>query len=214
VRLTHWVDAISIAVLVITGLLIARPQLSPLGEAYKNFWMGRIRELHFIFAYALTVGVLLRVSWFFRGNRYARSGAPLIWRAQWWRTVWQEFVEYLRSERGPMRLGHAPLAGAAYTAVILMALFQVLTGFAIYGQVNPGGFWDQLTGWVIPVFGGLFQTHMWHHLVAWGFVIYVIVHLYLVFYNSRLHKNGFVDSIVSGYKFYREGGRGGDKGIS
>lgn len=214
IRLTHWANAISIPVLVVTGLLIARPQLTPTGEAYRNFWLGRIRELHFIFAYALTVSILLRVYWFFRGNNYARSGFPFVWRVSWWKAVVGHLVEYTRLERGHVLVGHNSLAGASYAAFFAMGFFEMLTGFALFGQVNPGGFWDKLTGWVILMLGGPFQTQMWHHLMAWGVVIFTIFHVYIVLYNSRVYRNGLVDAIISGFKFYEKGDVDSDKWVS
>lgn len=214
IRLTHLVNAISIPVLVITGLLIARPQLTPMGEAYRNFWMGRIREIHFIFAYALTFSILLRVYWFFAGNHYARSGFPFFWRWSWWKAVIHQVVEYLHVKRGQVHVGHNSLAGASYAAFFALGFFEILTGFALYGEPNPGGFWDRLTGWVIPILGGSFQVHMWHHLAAWGIVVFAIFHIYIVIYDSLLYRDGLVDAILSGFKFYQKGDLDSDKWVS
>jgi Ni/Fe-hydrogenase 1 B-type cytochrome subunit len=167
--------------------------------------MGRIREVHFIFAYALTVSMLLRVYWFFLGNNFARSGFPFVWRASWWKAIFGQLLEYTSVKRVPIRLGYNALQGASYTAVIAIGFFQMLTGFALYSQVNPGGFWNRLTGWVIPLLGGPFQTHTWHHLATWGFVLFAIFHIYVVIYTSQLYGNGLVDAMVSGFKFYGKG---------
>lgn len=205
VRLTHWANAISIPALVVTGLLIARPQLTPVGEPFTNFWMGRVREVHFIFANVLVVSVLLRLYWFFLGNKYARSGFPFVWRSSWWKAAVRQLLKYTRPERGQLQVGHNALAGATYAVFFAMSFFQVFTGFALFSQVNPGGFWDHITGWVIPLFGGPFQTQMWHHVMAWGIVVYVIFHVYIVLYDSQLYGNGLVDAIISGFKFYEKG---------
>jgi Ni/Fe-hydrogenase 1 B-type cytochrome subunit len=84
VRLSHWVNAIAIGVLFLTGLFIASPVLAPTGEASNHFFMGKMRMLHFAFAYALILGVLIRVYWFFVGNNYARSGFPFFWKPSWY----------------------------------------------------------------------------------------------------------------------------------
>ncbi|SRR5579883_1528190 len=214
VRLTHWVDAISIPVLMITGLFIARPALAPAGEAYRNFWMGRIREIHFIFAYALTASLIVRLYWFFTGNNYARSGFPLVWRKSWWKALFHQVVDYTHIERGQVLLGHNSLAGLAYFGFFMLCAFEALTGFALYGQVNPGGFWDTTTGWVIPLLGGSFAVHMWHHLAAWGCVIFVIFHLYIVLYDSAWYRDGLIDGMTSGYKFYEKGDVDSDQWVS
>ena len=40
VRLSHWINVISIAALFLTGLYINHPVLAPNGEPYNNFVMG------------------------------------------------------------------------------------------------------------------------------------------------------------------------------
>ena len=47
VRLWHWVNALAIVVLAVTGYLIASPLQSTQGEASANFQMGYIRFTHF-----------------------------------------------------------------------------------------------------------------------------------------------------------------------
>ena len=49
-------------------------------EASGQFWMGYIREVHFISAYAMVAAMFMRVYWAFAGNRFAnwRQFIPLI----------------------------------------------------------------------------------------------------------------------------------------
>jgi len=206
VRIFHWINALAVTLLFATGLYIAWPMLAPAGEAYRNMLMGRVREIHFLCAYVFLVNYAFRTYWFWMGNRYARSGFPRVWRRDWWDRLFRQAWRYLRLERGKVFLGHNPLAGVAYTVFVIGGgLFQIVTGFAMYSQHRPGGFWDRLLGWVIPMLGGAFQTTMLHHTVAWMFVVFVIVHVYFVFYDGLQHKSGLVTSIVSGEKFFREG---------
>jgi Ni/Fe-hydrogenase 1 B-type cytochrome subunit len=214
VRLSHWVNAIAIAVLFLTGLFIAAPVLQPSGEAANHFVMGKVRMLHFAFAYALMLGVLIRVYWFFVGNNYARSGFPFFWRPSWYRAVFQQVLDYMHLDRGHIHIGHNSLAGASYAAFFAMCGFEGITGFALYGESNPGGLWDTLAGWSVPLLGGSFRVHMWHHLVAWFILVFVVFHLYIALYDSQLYKNGLVDSIIAGPKFYEPGDHDADKWIS
>jgi len=212
VRIFHWVNAISITVLFLTGLYIAKPSLIPAGEAWKNFVMGQVRQLHFLFAYIFLINFLFRIYWFFVGNNYARSGFPLVWRREWWRDLFRQAWNYLRLERGDVHLGHNALAGLAYTLFIVgFGWAQILTGFALYSESNPGGFWERLLGWVLPALGGSFPVHMWHHTFAWMFVFFTILHVYIVFYDGQQYKNGLVTSMISGVKFYREGDLDNDR---
>src|SRR5579864_8011168 len=214
VRLSHWVNAIAIGVLFLTGLFIASPVAAPNGEAYNHFLMGKMRLLHFAFGYALLVGIAIRVYWFFAGNNYARSGFPFFWRASWYKAVFQQVVDYLHLERGHIHIGHNSLAGVSYVAFFAMCGFEGVTGLALYGESNPGGFWDKLVGWSIPLMGGSFRVHMWHHLVAWFIVVFVLFHIYIVLYDVQLYKNGLVDSIIAGPKFVEPGDHDADKWIS
>jgi Ni/Fe-hydrogenase 1 B-type cytochrome subunit len=206
VRLTHFVTAVAITVLFGTGLFIAWPVVSSTGEPYNNFLLGRFREFHFLAGYALLLSFIVRGYWFIVGNKYARSGVPKPWQAHWWKALIDQTIEYMKVERGKAHLGHNSLAGLSYFVLVGgVGLAQIITGFALYGETNKGGFWDRLCGWVIPLLGGSFTTRMWHHTFAWLFVVFVLVHLYMTIFGSIRFRNGLISSIVSGDKFYRDG---------
>ena len=215
VRLSHWINAFAVGTLFLTGLYIANPALAPNGEAANHFVMGRVREIHFVSGYALLFGFLLRIYCFYFGNNYSRSGFPFVWRKEWWADLRAQAMQYLRLERGHVHLGHNALAGLVYTFfVIFLGWCQIFTGFALYSESNPGGFWDRLLGWVIPLLGGSYMVHLWHHTLAWSFVVFTIVHLYIVFFDSHQFRNGLITSIISGYKFYQKGDLDHDRWLS
>jgi len=215
IRIWHWVNAVCVTVLFFTGLYISWPLLAPAGEAYRNSVMGTVRLVHFSVAYIFLLNFIWRIYWFWMGNNYARSGFPFVWRWRWWKDLFRQTFDYLKLGRGHVHLGHNSLGGLSYTIfVIFMGWAQILTGLALYSEVNPGGFWDTSVGWLIPLLGGSFQVHMWHHLFAWGFLVFAIVHIYIVFYDGLQYRNGLVTSIVSGEKFYREGDLDHDTWVS
>ena len=215
VRLSHWINAFAVTTLFLTGLYIANPALAPNGEAANHFVMGRVREIHFVSGYALLFGFLLRIYCFYFGNNYSRSGFPFVWRKEWWADLRAQAMQYLRLERGHVHLGHNALAGLVYTFfVIFLGWCQIFTGFALYSESNPGGFWDRLLGWVIPLLGGSYMVHLWHHTLAWSFVVFTIVHLYIVFFDSHQFRNGLITSIIPGYKFYQKGDLDHDRWLS
>ena len=47
VRIWHWMHALSMTTLIVTGYLIASPLPSLTGEASEHFIMGYIRMIHF-----------------------------------------------------------------------------------------------------------------------------------------------------------------------
>ena len=211
VRITHWVNAVCITVLFLTGLYIATPIFSSSGEPANHFLMGRIRQVHFAAGMIFAVSFLLRTYWFFRGNRYSRSGFPLFWRPSWWREFFGEALEYLKLQPGRPSLGYNALQGSAYTLMFVLGGFEICTGLALYSETNPGGLLDHLFGWVIPLLGGSFQTRMYHHLVAWAFPILAVVHIYIVSYLTVVSGTGLVSSIFGGFKFYRRDEAENDK---
>lgn len=207
VRLFHWVNALCIVALFLTGIYIAEPVLTPQGESFDRFLMATMRQIHFSAGFVFAVAVLLRVYWWFFGNVFARGGAPCLWCGWWWRAVFTQLREYVSGRMGEPHLGHNALAGATYLGVILLSFAQVFTGFALYSESDPIGPMGAWFGWVIPLLGGSMRAHVWHHLMAWGFVVFVIAHVYIVVVLSHKHLNGLVSSIVSGYKFERVDGK-------
>jgi Ni/Fe-hydrogenase 1 B-type cytochrome subunit len=204
VRVAHWMMALSIFVLLATGFYIAWPFASMSGEATFNFLMGRTRQVHFISGYVLLIGFAIRVYWFFVGNNYARSGFPFIWRKSWWHHLFEQSWEYLTIRITKRFVGHNQLGALSYLMIILgLGGFEIATGFAMYGETNPGGFWSKLFGWVIPLCGGSYQVHQWHHGFAWGILIFILIHIYIVVLDSIYLDNGMVGSIFTGRKYVR-----------
>jgi len=212
VRVSHWFIFLSVVVLSFTGYYMHNPFI--ITRSRTAYLMGTMRFIHLLAASVFICAFLLRVYWFFVGNNYARSGFPMFWRFSWYKAVFQQVLDYLHLERGHIHIGHNSLAGASYAAFFAMCGFEGVTGMALYSESNPGGFWDHVAGWTIPLLGGSFRVHMWHHLVAWLIVVFVLFHIYIVLYDTQLYKNGLVDSIIAGPKFYEPGDHDADKWIS
>ncbi len=203
IRISHWVNALAVTVLFLTGLYIAGPLLTSTGEPWETFTMARVRQIHFAAAFIFIVFFLWRSLWLIIGNTYARSGFPYVWRASWWKDLFGQAWDYLRLDLGRPHAGHNSLAGFFYAIFVGLCLLQMLTGLALYSESDPGGFWSTTVGWVIPLLGGSMRTHMWHHMFAWCFLWFVIVHVYIVLLDTRQYRNGLIGSMIHGYKFRR-----------
>lgn len=200
VRITHWVNALCIVVLSVTGFYIGDPFV--MVQSTSQYVMGWMRFLHFVFGYAFAISVLVRIIWAFVGNQYASWRVFFPWASkQGWKYITGTFLFYtFVRAKPPGVVGHNALAAMAYVGVFALFLVQVFTGFALYGQYQPGGFWDTGFGWMLMLFGnqGLRLTH---HVVMWLLIGFTIHHVYSAWLMEVKEKNGTLASIFGGYKF-------------
>ncbi len=208
VRVWHWVNALAISVLCVTGYLIGSPLPSLSGEASSHFMMGYIRFAHFAAAYVFAVGLIGRVYWAFVGNQHAREMVTLpVLRLAYWREVWAMFSWYLFLRPRPNQyVGHNPMARLMmFTGYFLVSLFMLVTGFAMYGEGLQTGSWaDRMFGWVIPLLGQSQGVHTWHHLGMWALVLFVIVHIYAAIREDIMGRQSIVSTMISGYRTFKD----------
>ncbi|WP_242093652.1 Ni/Fe-hydrogenase, b-type cytochrome subunit [Aestuariivivens sediminicola] len=207
VRIFHWINAIAITVLAVTGFIMADPPaILSNAEASDSYWFGTVRFIHFMTAYIFFFNLILRVYWSFVGNRFAS------WKAffPFSKKSWRNFLHVLKvdillgHEKHPeitdLSVGHNSVAGLSYFILFLLALVQVFTGFGLYSAMSDWWLPD-LFEWVVPLFGGDFIVRTIHHISTWLFILFVLIHVYLVFYHDWLEGRGEVSSIFGGYKF-------------
>jgi Ni/Fe-hydrogenase 1 B-type cytochrome subunit len=204
VRLTHWVNVISIVVLSFTGYYIGNPYVQVSSrEAYGPYFMGNIRFIHFLFAYIFVASLALRTYWaFFGGNKWASWRALIPFATPEGRGKLKQalqFYSFLRREP-PTVLGHNALAGFTYAIIVFLYFLQALTGFALYAQANVGGFWWTLTSWVFRIVDNQ-SVRLVHHMIMWFLIAFAIHHVYSAFLVDAEEANGLMSSIFSGWKF-------------
>ncbi len=203
IRAMHWAAAGSIVVLVVTGFYIGAPYFMTGGEATPRFAMGWMRFLHFLAAAVFVTTGIVRAYWLFAGNRFERWRALFPVRPRDWVNLYRmvKFYLMIHPERAPRYLGHNPLQQLSYTAIYVVAIVMVLTGFALYGQANPDGLIRALFGWVIPLLGGNQAVRFVHHALTWAFLIFIPIHVYLAIRADKVEETGTISSIVSGGRF-------------
>lgn len=204
IRAMHWASAAAIVVLVATGFYIGKPYFMTSGGATQTpYLMGWMRFSHFVAAGILVATAIVRIYWLFVGNRFERWRALFPVAKRDWVNLAKTLRAYLfiRPEERPEYLGHNPLQQLSYTFLYLVALIMVVTGFAMYGQSNPGGVFHTTFGWVTAFFGGVQSTRLIHHLLAWVFVIFLPIHVYLSLRVDLLERSGTISSIISGGRF-------------
>jgi Ni/Fe-hydrogenase 1 B-type cytochrome subunit len=206
VRLTHWIIFFSILILSFTGYYIGHPFISVPGPAKDHFVMGTMRAIHLYIAIVFSLAVLVRIYWFFAGNKYARLLQFIPLSRERWVNIWDStlFMLFIRHRPAPYA-GHDGLAGAAYITFIALYLILMATGLAMYTVIAAANSPFQVFGFLVPLFGGLQIARLIHHVCMWIVLLIALVHIYFVFLWSMVENAGEVDSIFSGYKFFPKG---------
>lgn len=206
VRLYHWINALCITTLCITGYIIGDPPAMMKGtEAYFNYWFGTVRFIHFISAFLFFFNFIFRLYWGFTGNEFSRwyNYIPLK------RCQWKEMIDVIKvdvlqvTNKKIDSIGHNSLASFIYFITFLIFLLQCLTGFGMYGAMS-NAFLPKLFAWVVPFLGGDMNVRQIHHILMWAFILFAMVHMYLVFYHDYIERRGVTSSMIGGWKFIEE----------
>ncbi len=208
-RLWHWINALSIIVLAVTGYFIGSPLPSLSGEASDHFLMGYIRFAHFSAGYILIIGFLLRIYWAFVGNAHARQiFLPPLLSSKWWGEVLHEIKWYALIAKEPKKYeGHNPLATLVMHFVFVWGIvFMMVTGLALYGEGAGMGSWQYrwFSGWVISAFGNSQNVHTWHHVGMWIIICFVIVHIYAAVREDVMSRQSIISTMISGWRTFKD----------
>lgn len=205
-RVMHWVAALAVVALVVTGFYIGKPYFVTHGEASSHYLMGTMRFIHFLSAAILVTTGIFRLYGLFVGNRYERWKALFPFQPRDWGLLWRQLKAYalIRPERAPHFLGHNPLQQLSYTGIYVVAAAMVVTGFYMYGLSNPGGFFYVAFRWVGGLLGGAQAVRFWHHVLSWVFIIFLPVHIYFAVRADVTEREGSISSMINGGKFVRE----------
>jgi Ni/Fe-hydrogenase 1 B-type cytochrome subunit len=203
VRLYHWINALAVIALAVTGYLIGSPLALQSGrEASFGYWFGTVRFIHFVAAFVFFFNFAFRIYWGFVGNRFARWENYITLKKEQWREMKQVLrVDVLQAQGSPIEsIGHNSLAGLTYFLSFLAFLFQCVTGFGLYAAMSDSWL-PRLFVWIVPLMGGDFAVRQWHHAMMWFFIVFSMVHVYLVFYHDYVEARGVMSSMAGGWKF-------------
>lgn len=211
VRFFHWINGFAITFLIITGFLIANPPaIMTAKEASGQFWMGLIRQVHFISAYAMVAVMFMRVYWAFVGNRFAnwRQFVPFDkkGREKMWHVIKYDIFLFNEKEYKftNIPIGHNAVAAASYLVMFILAVVMVFTGFALYAPTSTW-FFPKFFAWATSLITtDEFLIRRIYHIVMWAFILFIAVHFYLVLFHDWLEGRGESSAMVSGYKFVRK----------
>jgi Ni/Fe-hydrogenase 1 B-type cytochrome subunit len=206
VRIFHWVNALAITVLILTGLIMANPPaISQGSEASFGYWFGTVRFIHFVAAYLFTAVFFMRIYLMFAGNHYERWNNFVPTNKKFFKEIFEviRFDVLLKPNVKHFAIGHNALAGFSYLILFFFMLIMMATGFALYSNMSNAWF-PQLFSWITPLLGGDIMVRIVHHISMWVFILFIIIHVYLVFYHDYVEGRGEISSMGGGWKFVSE----------
>ncbi len=207
-RAWHWVNALCIVILCVTGYLIGKPPLAVPGEASLHYEFGYIRMIHFATGQVLALALVYRLVWAFLGNHHSHQiFLPPVWSRRWWGEVGHEIRWYAFLAKTPKKyIGHNPLAQLAMFLIFVLPLFNaVFTGLALYAEgQGTDSWWYGAFGWVFAVYGNSFYVHTIHRLTMWVIVAFSMVHIYAAIREDVMSRQSLVSTMISGWRYFKD----------
>jgi Ni/Fe-hydrogenase b-type cytochrome subunit len=197
IRVTHWVNAVSLFVLITSGLRIFRafPSFGPkipekvLIDIPKSLtlggWLGGALQWHFTFMWFFAASGIFYLAYQVVSGHYR----TMLFTPRDISGVWPMARYYFFFGPKPLATGqYNPLQKLAYTSSIGFGILSLLTGIVLY---KPAQF-----SWLAFLFGGFHLTRVWHFAAMCGFLAFIPGHLIMV----ALHGWPNFFSMLSGWK--------------
>lgn len=207
-RATHWIRALAMVVLVVSGFYIGYPFLSPTeGTEPTKFLYALSRSWHLIFGFLL-IAVTIGKFYLFIFDRQSKGERDSFWDFINPKIWVKQIGYYLLISKHPHGKGvYNPLQFVAYLGLYIAIVIISLTGLILYVHVFHDGLGGYLYDMLRPLevmLGGLAFVRELHHIFMWVFIIFLPIHVYLAVFNSVHGKQGAMDSIISGYRWVEE----------
>jgi thiosulfate reductase cytochrome b subunit len=187
VRITHWVNAVALTLMIATGLRIfnAYPAFARKGETFCCYpfagraipgwltfggWLAGARNWHFATMWILVINACVYLGFIYLHGEW-RDLVPT--RGDL-RDSWQmiRFYTFARPDH-PIQGKHNALQRGAYFAMPIVGLIAVLTGLAIWKPVELSVLTNLLGGYV--------WARYWHFLAMLALVVLALGHVFMVF---------------------------------
>jgi len=207
VRIWHWLNALAVLVLVITGYFIGVPPPSAIGDTSTLYVMGWIRFFHLASGYVFALLAVMRL-WlvFVEGGISHQLFVPAIWSKVWLDGFLRQ-IKWNLMLGGPLRyIGLNPLANIAMLFMFVVpGAAIIVTGFAMYAEVTGHDSWQyHLFGWVTMLFGNSLDLHVIHRLAMWVMVWFVMAHIYIAVREDILSRQTTISTMLSGERQFRD----------
>jgi Ni/Fe-hydrogenase b-type cytochrome subunit len=207
VRVTHWVNAIALTIMIGSGLRIfnAYPAFARKGDTFCCYpfegdripewltfggWLAGARNWHFAMMWALVANGLVYLGFIYLHGEWR----DLVPRRGILHGAWQMTRFYLALRRDhPAQGKHNALQRLAYFSMPVLAIASVLSGLAIWKPVQLAP--------LTTLMGGFVWARYWHFLAMTALVVATIGHVFMVFavdpYSLRAIVTGGYDESKS-----------------
>jgi len=202
-RVLHWIRAVVITGLTITGFYIATP-LHSHGALNHPLIYGEWISWHLIFGFILIGAGLLRIYLFFFGpdsTSELKSLEDEFSLKSWIIQLKSYFFIGELRKKGI----YGPLQFFSYAMIMVFTLIASITGLILYVHnyhQGIGGFLYDPMRLAEYWMGGLANIRLIHHITMWGFLIFIPIHIYMVIWSAIRFKHGGVDIMFTGYDYH------------
>jgi Ni/Fe-hydrogenase 1 B-type cytochrome subunit len=196
-RLFHWAFALSIVTLVISGSYVHEPWVDSYIEGRASFPMAFARYVHFVAGFVLISALITRFYLWFFGNRQERILDSLPVTPRNIKNLFKTIIYYLYlTDRNDERLGHNALSMLFYVILFFLGVAQALSGLYLLFPENT-----TFSSMGLQFFGPQQKARLIHYLTMWAFMLFALVHIYIVIWNDIWAPEGLISSIFNGDKF-------------
>ena len=170
-RLWHWTQAITIILLILTGIVVHRP------DTFGAFDMGAVVPVHNVMGFLLLFNAFFSLFYFLAGHSIQQFlPEPKGFFHQALKQAMFYGQGIFKGEPHPFEKDEKhkmnPLQQATYLVILNVLLpLQIVTGILMWGAQR----WPALSNAI----GGLRYIAPFHTFVAWAFAAFVIMHMYL-----------------------------------
>jgi Ni/Fe-hydrogenase b-type cytochrome subunit len=187
VRITHWINAVALIVMIGSGLQIfnAYPAFARIGETFCCYpfagqripaaftfgaWLAGARNWHFAMMWVLVINGLVYLGFIYLHGEWR----DLVPRRGVIRDAGQMIRFYLARRKDHPRQGkHNALQRLAYFSMPVIAAVAVVSGIAIWKPVQ--------LSWLTAMFGGYVWARYWHFVAMIAIVALTVIHVFMVF---------------------------------
>jgi len=115
-----------------------------------------------------------------------------------------KFYLLLSEKKSDHEYQYGPLQSLAYSGLVILQILIVTTGLIMVGANFHAGLSLWVGNLLKPleiILGGLAGVRLLHHVVAWGFILFIMVHVYMAIWSDIVYKEGTISSMISGRVF-------------